>query len=206
MRRIGRQISGAPTTGARQGALSIPFMSTEAKRPNPFVSLLLLIVAVAVGAHLSGIPLLLTKAFVAVVLVAIYGYFAVRVVTPLGIESTRTRGVIGLVLGVATLCLTWAVRIPAFSGWETAFTASPQAVYDAVVERAGSMEVSKGFGAGTSTEGPSWLMLGTYILEGLAFVGVMTLGALLSGPDKPKATDAEDADGADSDGSTREAA
>lgn len=150
---------------------------------NPLVSVLFLAVAIVVGAHISGLPLLIFKAGNATLLVLVYGYFAVRIVSGLGIAYAGTRKFVGLLLGLATVYATWAVRIPAFSGWETAFSADPALIYSAILERAGSMEVSKGFGHGTSTDGPSWLMLGTYGLEALAFVGVMTLGALLASPE-----------------------
>ena len=162
-------------------------MSTETKLPNILVSLVLLVVTIAVGAHISGVPLLIAKAGVAPVLFLAYGYFAVRIVTPMQIGSKGTRAFVGVLLGAATMYMTWAIRIPAFSGWETSFTADPQLLYSAVMDRAGSMEISKGFGAGTSADGPGWLLLATYGAEAFFFVGVMVLCSMLSGPDAEKA-------------------
>ncbi|MFT4543255.1 MAG: hypothetical protein ACI835_005724 [Planctomycetota bacterium] len=159
-------------------------MSKKTNRPTALLSLGFLLVAIVVGAHISGIPLLLTKAGIATVLVFVYGYFAVRIVGELSIGSSHFRLLTGLTLGLATTYLTWAIRIPAFSGWDVAFSADPASIYAAVLDRASSMEISKGFGYGTETEGPSWLMLGTYILEALAFVGVMTLAAWPFSPEQ----------------------
>lgn len=162
-------------------------MPSETPRPHTLRSLLLLIVVIAVGAHISGIPLLLAKAGIAPVLCLAYGYFAVRLVTPMRIGSAGVRAFAGLLLGVGTMYLTWAIRIPAFSGWETPFVAHPEVVFEAILERAKHMEVTRGFGGGTSTSGPSWLLLGTYIAEAFFLIGAMVLGALLSDPPKPAA-------------------
>lgn len=180
-------------------------MTTATKRPNLLVSLLLLVVAIAVGAHVSAIPLLLTKAGTATILLFVYGYFAVRIVTPLRIGATGLRAVVGLALGAATLYVTWAIRIPAFSGWDVPFTADPKLILDAIALRSESMSVSRGFGAGTTADGPSWLMLGTYLTEAFFFVGVMTLCSLLSGPDAPEEAGAGEDDEA-AEGSARTAA
>ena len=162
-------------------------MQPKTTRPRPLRSFVFLLVVIAVGAHVSGIPLLIAKAGIAVILFFSYGYFAVRLVTPLRIESTRVRLFAGLLLGALTMYLTWAIRIPAFSGWETPFVANPGVLFEAILERANNMEVSRGFGRGTSSSGPSWLMLGTYIAEAFFLVGSMVLGALLSDPPKAKA-------------------
>lgn len=164
--------------------------TTETKRPSILVSLILLVVAIAVGAHVSAIPLLLFKAGVATVLVFVYGYFAVRIIGAMQIGAAGARVFIGLLLGAATLYMTWAIRIPAFSGWDVPFTLNPQLIYDAILQRSGSMQVSRGFGHGTSAEGPSWLMLGTYIAEAVFFLAGMVLGALLSDPTTPSSNDA----------------
>jgi len=166
-------------------------MSESEARPSIFWAVLFLLLTIAVGAHLSAIPLIMVKIAVAVVLAAIYAFFAVRIVGAMRISAKGLRAIVGLLLAVATLYATWAIRIPAFSGWETAFTADPVLILDAIVDRANSMQVSRGFGHGTTTEGPSWLMLGTYAFEALAICGIMTLGALLAFPDKKKATEAE---------------
>jgi len=161
-------------------------MSTQSRRPNSFVSLVLLASTIVIGAHISAIPLLLAKAGVAPLLFLANGYFAVRIVTPLKIGSNGARAAVGLLLGAATMYMTWAIRIPVYSGWETPLTADPKLIFGAIMERAGSMDISKGLGAGTSTEGPSWLMLGTYMVEAVLFVGVMVLCSMLSGPDAKK--------------------
>ena len=157
-------------------------MPAETPRPHNLRNLLFLIVVIAVGAHISGIPLLLAKAGIAVILFFAYGYFAVRLVTPMRIGSSGVRAFAGLLLGAGTMYLTWAIRIPAFSAWETPFVANPALVFEAILERANNMEVTRGFGRGTSSSGPSWLMLGTYITEAIFLVGSMVLGALLSDP------------------------
>ncbi len=167
-------------------------MSTQTKRPNILVSLILLLGTIAIGAHISGIPLLLAKAGGASVLFVLYGYFAVRIVTAMQIGSTGTRAVVGLVLGTATMYVMWAIRIPAFSAWEVPFTADPKLILDAINQRASSMEVTKSFGAGTSTEGPSWLMLGTYMVEAFFFVGIMVLCSILSSPDTGKSEESNE--------------
>ena len=164
-------------------------MTEQAKRPNILIAILLLAAAIAGGAHLSAIPLFFVKVVVSVLLVAFYAFFGYRIVNAMQIGASGPRAFVGLVLAALTLYATWAIRIPAFSGWETAFTANPGAILDAIVDRAGSLRVTKAFGAGTSADGPSWLILGTYIVEALAFVGIMTLGAMLAGPAKPKQKD-----------------
>jgi len=159
-------------------------MTAEAKRPNILISLALLLVIVLVGAYVSNLPLLIAKAGVATLLFFLYGYCAVRIVSSLQIESSAARKAVGLILGVATVYLTWALRLPVFSGWQVAFTLDPSLLYQGIMERASAIEISKGFGHGTTTEGPSWLMRGTYLVEAVAFAGVMVLCAWLSAPDK----------------------
>lgn len=161
-------------------------MSETKKAPSSLLSIVFLAVAIAIGAHVSAVPLMIVKIAVAVLLVAVYTFFAYRVVNSMQIGATGARTFVGLILALVTVYATWAVRIPAFSGWDTAFTADPAAIWAAVLDRASSMQITKAFGAGTSTEGPSWLLLGTYAVEALAFVFMMTLGAVLAGPAKPK--------------------
>lgn len=149
-----------------------------------FVAFLALI---AGGAHLSGVPFVMLKVVVAVGLVFGYGVCTVMTVSALRIESGGVRKLLGLVGGVAVVYLTWAVRIPAFSGWETSFDADPVALWNAILERSGSMELSRSVGSGTTAAGPSWLLMSLYFLEAGAFLLTVWGLAALSSPDKPEA-------------------
>lgn len=164
-------------------------MTETAKRPNVLWAALFLLITIAVGAHLSAIPLFLIKIVVAMVVIGFYAIFAVRIVSALQIKSAGVRAMVGLLLAAGTMYATWAVRIPAFSGWETAFTADPAMVLDAIVERANSMQVTGALGHGTTADGPSWLLLGTYILEALATVALIVLGSLFAFPEGHKQTE-----------------
>jgi len=165
-------------------------MSDIAKRPNLLFTLLILIGLILGGAYVSSVPFAMVKVAGATLLFFLYGFCAARFVGSLQIHSAGVRKMIGLVLGLMTVYLTWAVRLPVFSDWEVAFTFDPSLLLNGIQERASSMQLSSGMGHGTTTEGPSWLLLGTYIFEALAFVGAMYLAAWLSAPDK-----AEDAEG-----------
>ncbi|MFT7169175.1 MAG: hypothetical protein ACI80K_002313 [Paracoccaceae bacterium] len=159
-------------------------MTSEAKRPNPIQPLLVLLAVILVGAYISLVPLVMVKMGGAALLVLVYGFFAASIVDSMGIASTSVRKMVGLVLGVATVYLTWVIRLPVFAGWDVALTFDPALILEGVKERASAMQLSSGFGHGTTTEGPSWLLLGTYIGEAFAFVGAMFLAAWLSGPDE----------------------
>ena len=164
-------------------------MTETTKRPNILWAALFLLITIAVGAHLSAIPLFIVKIVVAMVVIGFYAFFAVRIVSALRIKSAGVRAIVGLLLATGTVYATWAVRIPAFSGWETAFTADPALVLDAIVERANSMQITGALGHGTTADGPSWLLLGTYILEALATVALILLGSLFAFPEGDKKTE-----------------
>ena len=159
-------------------------MSDTAKRPNLLYTLLILIGLILGGAYVSSVPFAMVKVAGATLLFFLYGLCAARFVEFLQVSSSGARKMIGLMFGVLVVYLTWAVRLPVFSDWEVAFTFDPNLLLDGINERASSMQLTSGYGQGTTAEGPSWLLLGMYIFEAVSFVGGMFLAAWLSAPDK----------------------
>ncbi len=166
-------------------------MSDSPKRPNFLISTITLFGVIMAGAYISSVPLFLVKVAGATLLVFVYAYCGSRIVESFAIGSAGARKALGLILGVGCVYLTWVIRLPVFSGWETALTFNPSSILGGIEERAGSMQMSGGFGNGTTTEGPSWLLLGTYIVEALAITLMMYLAAWLSAPDNKKDNEEE---------------